>query len=72
MKDNGIGIPKEKENAIFKLFTVVAKSDRSGNKGNGIGLSTVKRLVSNLGGNLKMTSEVGKGTRFNFSIRRKL
>lgn len=72
VKDNGIGIPKEKEDDIFKLFTVVAKSDRSGNKGNGIGLSTVKRLVSNLGGNLKMTSEVGKGTRFNFSIRRKL
>jgi signal transduction histidine kinase len=72
VKDNGIGIPKEKENDIFKLFTVVAKSDRSGNKGNGIGLSTVKRLVSNLGGNLKMTSEVGKGTRFNFSIGRKL
>lgn len=71
IQDNGIGIPKEKEDDIFKLFTTVAKSDRSGNKGNGIGLSTVKRLVGNLGGNLKVKSEVGKGTRFNFSIRRK-
>jgi len=71
IKDNGIGIPKEKENDIFKLFTTVAKSDRAGNKGNGIGLSTVKRLVSNLGGNLKVKSELGKGTRFNFSIKRK-
>ncbi|MBI6118943.1 GAF domain-containing sensor histidine kinase [Salegentibacter maritimus] len=72
VKDNGIGIPKEKEEDIFKLFTIVAKSDRSGNKGNGIGLSTVKRLVGNLGGNLNIESEIGKGTRFNFSIRRKL
>ncbi|WP_037314099.1 ATP-binding protein [Salegentibacter sp. Hel_I_6] len=71
IKDNGIGIPKEKEDDIFKLFTTVAKSDRAGNKGNGIGLSTVKRLVSNLGGNLKVKSELGKGTRFNFSIKRK-
>jgi len=72
IKDNGIGIPKEKEEDIFKLFTTVAKRDRSGNKGYGIGLSTVKRLVGNLGGNLKVTSEVGKGTRFNFSIRKKV
>jgi signal transduction histidine kinase len=71
IKDNGIGIPKENEDDIFKLFTTVAKSDRSGNKGNGIGLSTVKRLVGNLGGNLKVKSEVGKGTRLNFSIRKK-
>ncbi|MBZ9728956.1 GAF domain-containing sensor histidine kinase [Salegentibacter sp. JZCK2] len=71
IKDNGIGIPKEKEDDIFKLFTTVAISDRSGNKGNGIGLSTVKRLVGNLGGNLKVKSEIGIGTRFNFSIRRK-
>ncbi|TDN85856.1 GAF sensor signal transduction histidine kinase [Salegentibacter sp. 24] len=69
IKDNGIGIPKEKEDDIFKIFTTVAKTDRSGNKGNGIGLSTVKRLVGNLGGNLKVDSKLGKGTCFNFSIR---
>jgi len=71
IEDNGIGIPKEKEEDIFKIFTTVAESDRSGVKGNGIGLSTVKRLVGNLGGNLKVSSEVGKSTRFSFSIKRK-
>jgi len=71
VKDNGIGIPKEKEEDIFKLFTTLSKNDRSGNLGNGIGLSTVKRLVGNLGGNLKVESEVGKNTCFTFSIKRK-
>lgn len=72
IKDNGIGIPENKKNDIFKLFTTVAKSDRTGNKGNGIGLSTVKRLVGNLGGNLKVKSEIEVGTQFDFSIARKL
>lgn len=71
VKDNGIGIPKDKEEDIFKIFTTLSKNDRSGNIGNGIGLSTVKRLVGNLGGNLRMESEVGKSTCFSFSIKRK-
>lgn len=69
--DNGIGIPKDKEEDIFRIFTTLSKNDRSGNIGNGIGLSTVKRLVGNLGGNLRMESEVGKSTCFSFSIKRK-
>jgi len=68
--DNGIGIPENKQEAIFELFTIVEEADRSGNRGNGIGLSTVKKLVNNLGGDISVKSEVNKGTTFYFSIKR--
>ncbi len=70
VRDNGIGIPKEKQSEIFKLFSIVAEADRKGKKGNGIGLSTVKKLVENLGGNIKVSSTTGKGTTFKFSIKK--
>jgi signal transduction histidine kinase len=72
VSDNGIGIPENKQEAIFDLFTIVEEADRSGNRGNGIGLSTVKKLVANLGGEISVESEVNKGTIFNFSIKRAL
>lgn len=66
--DNGVGIPKDKQEAIFDLFTVIEEQDRRGNRGNGIGLSTVKKLVASMGGEIKVESEVNKGTTFHFSM----
>jgi len=66
--DNGIGIPKDEQNEIFKLFSTVAERDRRGQKGNGIGLSTVRKLIHNLGGEIKIDSEPGVYTTFTFSI----
>jgi signal transduction histidine kinase len=66
--DNGVGIPKDKQEDIFELFTVIEEQDRSGNRGNGIGLSTVKKLINSLGGDISVTSEVNKGTTFHFSM----
>jgi signal transduction histidine kinase len=66
--DNGIGIPKEKQKDIFKLFSTVADRDRRGQKGNGIGLSTVRKLINNLGGSVNIDSEEGVFTKFAFSI----
>ena len=68
VKDNGIGIEKDKQKDIFKLFTTVADQDRKGQKGNGIGLSTVKKLINNLGGTIKVESEKGVYSKFTFSI----
>jgi signal transduction histidine kinase len=68
VKDNGIGIEKDKQKEIFKLFTTVAEQDRRGQKGNGIGLSTVKKLINNLGGKIQVDSEKGIYTKFTFSI----
>ena len=69
ISDNGVGIQKEKLKDIFNLFTTLGNLDRNGKKGNGIGLSTVKKLINNLGGDIKASSEVGKGTTFEFSIK---
>lgn len=68
VKDNGIGIPKEKQKEIFKLFSTVADKDRRGQKGNGIGLSTVRKLINNLGGKINIDSKEGVFTKFSFSI----
>lgn len=70
ISDNGMGIPKNKLKYIFELFVTTGKLDRNGKKGNGIGLSTVKKLVNKLGGEIKVFSELGKGTTFKFSIKK--
>ncbi|AFL82242.1 histidine kinase with GAF domain [Aequorivita sublithincola DSM 14238] len=68
--DNGIGIPKNKLEHIFELFATTDVLDRNGKKGNGIGLSTVKKLVEKLGGEIKVTSKLGEGTTFLFGIKK--
>ncbi len=55
---------------IFQLFATTNNLDRLGNKGNGIGLSTVKKLVTKLKGDLKVTSVMGEGTTIEFSIQK--
>jgi signal transduction histidine kinase len=68
IQDNGIGIRQEEQKNIFKLFSTLSVIDRKGNKGHGIGLSTVKKLVTNLGGTVKFESELEKGTKFTFTV----
>jgi signal transduction histidine kinase len=68
--DNGMGIPKNKREQIFDLFMTSGNLDRYGKKGNGIGLSTVKKLVTKLGGEIRVASELGKGTTIEFTIRK--
>lgn len=68
VKDNGIGIAKENINKIFNIFEVLQDKDRFGNRGNGIGLSTVKKLIIGIGGEIKVSSSLGKGTKFCFTV----
>ena len=70
VSDNGMGIPEHKQKEIFELFSTVAEIDRNGNKGNGIGLSTVKKLINKMGGDIKVTSTLGEKTSFSFSIKK--
>ncbi len=68
--DNGRGIPENKMNTIFDLFSTVGEYDRDGQRGHGIGLSTVKQLVNKLGGEIEVASQLGKHTTFTFTIAR--
>jgi signal transduction histidine kinase len=68
VKDNGPGIDKKHHGDIFNLFKTAASKDQFGNKGNGIGLATVKKITGKLGGEIYVESELGHGTEFHFSI----
>lgn len=68
--DNGMGIPKEKQDLVFNLFSVAAERDKTGKKGHGIGLSTVKKIIEKLGGEIKLSSEPGEFTTFDFTIKK--
>lgn len=68
VQDNGPGIPAENQENIFGIFEVVAKKDRFGKTGNGIGLATVKKVVEKGRGTIKVESQLAKGTKFIFTI----
>ena len=66
--DNGQGIKYEDQERIFQIFETTSNADKSGLKGTGIGLATVKWLVEGMGGTIHLTSEVGKGANFEFTL----
>ncbi|MDI1257035.1 MAG: ATP-binding protein [Flavobacterium sp.] len=68
IKDNGPGIADENLEKIFNIFEVLTSEDRFGNRGSGIGLSTVKKLVEGLGGKITIDATIGAGTVFYFTI----
>lgn len=64
VKDEGVGIPKEKHQLIFELFGQVENSLTRQTEGTGIGLSLVKKMVTILGGSISLESDAGKGSVF--------
>ena len=68
VKDEGIGIPPEKIEHIFEEFSQADTSTTRKYGGTGLGLSISSSLVKLLGGELKVKSEVNKGSEFYFSI----
>ena len=70
VKDNGRGIEEENIRKIFAVFTNLGIKDRQHQMGSGIGLATVQRLVHELGGQIEVRSEFGKGTEFVFTLKK--
>jgi PAS domain S-box-containing protein len=68
VKDNGIGIKPENKTLIFDGFRQADAPHKELNGGNGLGLTISKALVERLGGNIKVISEFGKGSKFIFTI----
>ena len=66
--DNGIGIPEDKLESVFDSFSQGSVAINRKYGGTGLGLAIVKRLIFILGGEIKLTSQVGKGTVFSFSL----
>lgn len=64
VKDEGVGIPKNKQEEIFHRFVQVNNDLTRKSEGTGIGLCLVKLLVEAIGGKINLKSTVGKGSTF--------
>ncbi len=68
VKDTGIGIPKDRQEAIFERFIQADINDTHAYQGAGLGLSIAKAYVEMLGGKIWVESEDGSGSVFYFTI----
>ena len=68
VRDEGVGIPEEEQEAIFEPFYRVDSSLRRKAQGAGLGLFLVRAIVRAMGGDIWVESEAGKGSTFYFTL----
>lgn len=66
--DTGIGMSEEQMGVIFKRFSKIEDNKVKFYRGAGLGLTISKNIVELLGGNLSVESEIGKGSKFQFTL----
>src|SRR5262249_43048900 len=67
VKDTGIGISPEDQEAAFEEFRQVGRSDKKA-EGTGLGLTLCRKFIELHGGRIWVKSEVGQGSTFTFTI----
>ncbi len=65
--DTGCGIPRDKQESIFEVFTQADNSTTRRFGGSGLGLSITSQLVQMMDGQIRLVSEPGSGSRFDFT-----
>jgi signal transduction histidine kinase len=68
VKDTGVGIPKDRQQAIFERFIQADIEDIKASQGAGLGLTITKYYVEMLGGKIWVESEEGIGSKFYFTL----
>lgn len=68
VEDTGIGVPEDKLERVFDTFTQADGSHTRDYQGTGLGLAIVRRLLQIMGGEVTMTSRLGKGTTVWFCV----
>ncbi|MEM9279377.1 MAG: response regulator [Pseudomonadota bacterium] len=66
--DTGVGIPEDKQAAIFEQFTQVDGSSSRKHEGTGLGLAITTRLIELMNGKISISSKVGEGSTFRVKL----
>jgi len=68
VSDNGVGIPQEHIEKLFKIESTFRKKGTSNERGTGLGLSLCKEFIDKNGGEIYVESELDKGSKFVFTL----
>ena len=70
VSDTGVGVPREKQSVIFEPFIQLQRNLKRPTEGTGLGLAISRDLAHGMGGDLRVRSTAGRGSRFTLTLRR--